>query len=153
MLKSKKLEEMNNARLKAEKEEESDEDILPFNEQYERMYLFIKKVEEKAAKELIEEEENDENIKNTTPQKQKTVGVNSANKQAVPVNRRKDEFFELLKKAMDKFQIYLQKNQTLLQKINNFGTKKDKENLNEKKSMLMNKIQIRLLLKSNYILL
>ena len=144
---------MNNARLKAEKEEESDEDILPFNEQYERMYLFIKKVEEKAAKELIEEEENDENIKNTTPQKQKTVGVNSANKQAVPVNRRKDEFFELLKKAMDKFQIYLQKNQTLLQKINNFGTKKDKENLNEKKSMLMNKIQIRLLLKSNYILL
>lgn len=49
-LKSKKLEEMNNARMKADKEEESDEDVLPFNEQYERMYQFIKKVEEKAAK-------------------------------------------------------------------------------------------------------
>ena len=49
--------------------------------------------------------------------------------------------------------MYLQNNQTLLQKINNFGNKKDKENPNEKKSMLMNKIQVRLLLKSNYILL
>ena len=49
--------------------------------------------------------------------------------------------------------MYLQNNQTLLQKINNFGIKKDKENPNEKKSMLLNKIQIKLLLKSNYILL
>ena len=35
---------MNNAKLKADQEEESDEDVLPFNEQYERMYQFIKKV-------------------------------------------------------------------------------------------------------------
>ena len=55
VLKSKKIEERINAKIKAEKEEESDEDVLPFNQQYERMYQFIKKVEEKAAKQLIEE--------------------------------------------------------------------------------------------------
>lgn len=45
---------MNNAKKKEEKSESSDEGIVPSNEQYERMYRFIKKVEEKAAKELIE---------------------------------------------------------------------------------------------------
>lgn len=36
-----------------EMEEESDEDVLPFSEEYERMYQFIKMVEEKAAREMI----------------------------------------------------------------------------------------------------
>lgn len=46
------------------------------------------------------------------------------NKSTISMNRRKDELFELNKKAIDKFQIYLQKNQDLLQRINNFGHKK-----------------------------
>jgi hypothetical protein len=84
------------------------------------MYKFIKKVEEKAAKELLQEEEIEENeIKNSTPQKKGSMA-----KQCTTINKRKDELYELNRKAIDKFQIYLQKNQELLQRINNFGHKK-----------------------------
>lgn len=112
------------------------------------MYRFIKKVEEKAAKQMLEEQIEEKKEKNSTPQKKGSM----SNKAITSMNRRKDELFELNKKAIDKFQIYLQKNQDLLQRINNFGHKKQRENQNEKKTMLLNKIQIHLILKSNYIL-
>lgn len=74
------------------------------------------------------------------------------NKPNAATNRRKDELYELNKKAIDKFQIYLNKNQDLLHRINNFGHKKERENQNEKKNFMLNTIQIHLLLKSNYTL-
>lgn len=57
-------------------------------------------------------------MKNGTPHKK------ASNKPNAVINRRKDELYELNRKAIDKFQIYLQKNQDLLQRINNFGHKK-----------------------------
>ena len=73
-------------------------------------------------------------------------------KQTTPSNRRKDELYELNKKAIDKFQVYIQKNQLFLQRINNFGQRKEKESQNEKKTLLLNKIQMHLIVKSNFIL-
>jgi hypothetical protein len=53
------------------------------------MYKFIKKVEEKAAKELLQEEEIEENeIKNSTPQKKGSMA-----KQCTTINKRKDELY------------------------------------------------------------
>ncbi len=59
----------------------------------------------------------------------------------------------MTKKAIDKFQNYLQKNQQFFQQINNFGQKKDEKNKDEKKTIQLNKIQMQLIIKSNFILL
>jgi len=57
----------------------------------------------------------------TTPRKKKTsIPV----KKTTPIKRKKDEFYEITKKAIDKFQNYLQQNQQFYQQINNFGSKK-----------------------------
>lgn len=58
----------------------------------------------------------------------------------------------MTKKAIDKFQTYLQKNQKFFQQLNNFGSKKDQKSPDEKKALQLNKIQMQLILKSNFIL-
>ena len=74
-------------------------------------------------------------------------------KKTTPIKKKKDEFYEITKKAIDKFQNYLQQNQQFYQQINNFGSKKEhKTTQDEKKTMLLNKIQMQLILKSNFIL-
>ena len=45
-------------------------------------------------------------------------------KRITPVSKKKDEFYEVTKKAIDKFQTYLQKNQQFFQLLNNFSQKK-----------------------------
>lgn len=55
-----------------------------------------------------------------TPKKAKTAPV----KRTTPVSKKKDEFYDITKKAIDKFQTYLQQNQQFYQQINNFGSKK-----------------------------
>lgn len=62
-----------------------------------------------------------------TPKKTKKM---LATKQTPSANRRKDELYELNRKAIEKFQVFLQKNQPLLQRINNFGSRKEKESKN-----------------------
>ena len=69
-----------------------------------------------------------------------------------PANKKRDQFFELQKKANDKFQTYLQLNPKVLQNINTFGQKKEKTAKAQKKTLLLNKIQMQLILKSNFIL-
>lgn len=70
---------------------------------------------------MMEEEEEELNeIKNNTPQKKGQV----SNKTGATNNKRKDELYELNKKAIDKFQVYIQKHNDLLQRINNFERKK-----------------------------
>ncbi len=51
-------------------------------------------------------------------------------KRITPVNKKKDEFYQVTKKAIDKFQTYLQNNQKFYQQINNFGQKKDQKSQN-----------------------
>lgn len=58
----------------------------------------------------------------TTPRKKKVV---SQIKKTTPIKKKKDEFYEITKKAIDKFQNYLQQNQQFYQQINNFGSKKE----------------------------
>jgi hypothetical protein len=48
-------------------------------------------------------------------------------KRTTPINKKKDEFYEVTKKAIDKFQTYLQKNQKFFQQINNFSQRKDQK--------------------------
>ncbi len=45
-------------------------------------------------------------------------------KRVTPVSKKKNEFYEVTKKAIDKFQTYLQKNQKFFQQLNSFGLKK-----------------------------
>lgn len=85
----------------------------------------------------------------TTPKKEKKELIA---KRATPINKKRDEFYEVTKKAIDKFQNYLQKNPQFFQQINNFGLKKDQKTKDEKKSLQLNKIQMQLILKSNFIL-
>jgi type III secretory pathway component EscR len=73
-------------------------------------------------------------------------------KRVTPISKKKDEYYEVTKKAMDKFQTYLQKNQQFFQQINNFGQKKTQKTQDEKKALQLNKIQMQLILKSNFIL-
>ena len=73
-------------------------------------------------------------------------------KRTTPINKKKDEFYEVTKKAIDKFQNYLQKNQKFFQQINNFSQRKDQKSPDQKKSLQLNKIQMQLILKSNFIL-
>ena len=73
-------------------------------------------------------------------------------KRVTPVSKKKDEFYEVTKKAIDKFQNYLQKNQKFFQQLNNFGSKKDQKSPDQKKALQLNKIQMQLILKSNFIL-
>lgn len=63
----------------------------------------------------MEEEEDENDIQNNTPRKK-----GQSNKTGITNNKKKDELYELNKKAIDKFQIYIQKNNDLLQRINNF---------------------------------
>ena len=58
----------------------------------------------------------------------------------------------MTKKAIDKFQTYLQNNPQFFQQINNFGSKKDQKTKDDKKAIQLNKIQMQLILKSNFIL-
>jgi hypothetical protein len=66
-----------------------------------------------------------------------------------PTPRRKDETADIFRKATDKFQVYLNKNPKLLQDLNNFQVAD--RSLQEKKTMLMNKMQMHLI-KSNFVL-
>lgn len=55
---------MNSSKINKDIEEE--DDALPFSEEYERMYQFIKMVEEKAAKQMLKQQQYyDDNLENT----------------------------------------------------------------------------------------
>lgn len=73
-------------------------------------------------------------------------------KRVTPVSKKKNEFYEVTKRAIDKFQTYLQKNQKFFQQLNSFGQKKDQKTQDIKKTMQLNKIQMQLILKGNFIL-
>lgn len=86
-----------------------------------------------------------ENIEEGTPEKPKPT---PANKLQTPL-KRKDETAEINRRAADKFQVYLNKNPKLLQELNGFQVMD--RSVQEKKVMLMNKVQMHLI-KSNFIL-
>ena len=77
-----------------------------------------------------------------TPEKPKPVPV----KMQTP--RKKDQISSTYSKAVDKFQLYLNKNNKLLHQLNSFVIDK---NLQIKKIIIMNKIQMHLV-RSNFIL-
>lgn len=72
---------------------------------------------EKVNEDEMEVEE--QNV--ATPKKKKVV---APVKKTTPIKKKKDEFYEITKKAIDKFQNYLQQNQQFYQLINNFGSKR-----------------------------
>lgn len=84
-----------------------------------------------------------------TPKKEKKEVVI---KRVTPVSKKRDEFYEVTKKAIDKFQAYLQKNQGFFQQLNSFNKNKSQKTQDEKKAIQLNKIQMQLILKSNFIL-
>ena len=69
-----------------------------------------------------------------------------------PISKKKDEYYEVTKKAIDKFQTYLQNNQQFFQTLNNFSQQKKEKSQDEKKTLHLNKIQMQVILKSNFIL-
>jgi len=87
-----------------------------------------------------------------TPKKDAAYKKDLIAKRVTPISKKKDEFYEVTKKAIDKFQTYLQKNQKFFQQINTFGLKKEQKTQDEKKTLHLNKIQMQLILKSNFIL-
>jgi hypothetical protein len=155
-IKSKALEDNKNR----EEEEESSDDNLPVDEEYEKFFDFIKKKEREATKLLIrdskkdkqkekDKEKGDKPKELLTPKKEKK-DLNI--KRVTPISKKRDEYYEVTKKAIDKFQTYLQKNQQFFQQLNNFNQKKNQKTQDEKKSIQLNKIQMQLILKSNFIL-